>query len=131
MTMEERQRLIDTLNDTYSKLLTLIDDIDPETQVNPETDWRIRDIVGHLAVWDREVARSIRAFQSGAEYTIPNFDEDGFNKHELQEQRKRSNEEVFALWEQERGELLPQLKICHRINSMQNSFIHGATSMEA
>jgi hypothetical protein len=100
---EEKQRLLDLLNDTYSQVLVLVEGIDPEVQVNPETDWRIRDIVGHLAVWDREVSKSIRAFQAGGEYSIPDFDEDRFNDLKLEQLRKSSGQEVFTLWEEARG----------------------------
>ncbi len=106
MTAEEKQRLIDLLTDTYSKVLACVQEVDPELQVNPETDWRVRDIVGHLATWDREGSKSIRAFQVGDEYSIPGFDENEFNDHELQEQRKLSAQSVFALWEGARQEFI-------------------------
>jgi len=110
MTAEEKQRLIDLLTDTYSKVLACIEEVDPELQVNPETDWRISDIVGHLATWDRESSRSIRAFQVGDEYSIPGFDEDGFNDHEVLEQRKLSVQSVYALWEGARQEFIAAVK---------------------
>jgi hypothetical protein len=46
MTFEEKQRLLDLLTDSYDKCLTSVKGVDPELQVNPETDWRIRDIIG-------------------------------------------------------------------------------------
>ncbi len=99
MTAEEKQSLLDLLSDTYTTVLATVEGVDPEMQVNPETDWRIRDIIGHIATWDREVTKSIRAFLQGSEYSIPDFDEDGFIAREVQEQRKLSTEAVFALWE--------------------------------
>lgn len=110
MTEEEKQRLLDLLTETYTKTLACVEEVDPELQVNPETDWRVRDIVGHLATWDREVAKSIRAFQVGEEYSIPGFDEDEFNDHEVQEQRKLSAQGVFALWEGARQEFIAAVK---------------------
>lgn len=104
--MDEKQRLIASLKDTYDELLALVEGVDPEMQVNPETDWRIRDIIGHLAVWDRESARSIRAFQAGGEYSIPNFEEDSFNNQELKDHRDQSTASVFESWKQERGEFI-------------------------
>jgi hypothetical protein len=110
MTTEEKQRLIDLLTDTYDKLRTSVEGVDPEMQVNPETDWRVRDIVGHLATWDRESSKSIRAFMEGDEYFIPEFEEDGFNDLEVKEQRKLSVQGVFALWEGARQEFIAVVK---------------------
>ena len=106
MTAEEKQSLLDLLSDTYTTVLATVEGVDPKMQVNPETDWRIRDIIGHIATWDREVTKSIRAFLQGSEYSIPDFDEDGFNDREVQEQRKLSTEAVFALWEGGRQEFM-------------------------
>lgn len=110
MTAEEKQRLVDLLIETYTKTLACVQKIDPELQVNPETDWRVRDIVGHLATWEREAAKSIRASQAGEEYSIPGFDEDGFNDQEVQEQRKLSVQSVFALWEGAHQEFIAAVK---------------------
>ncbi len=110
MTAEEKQRLIDLLTDTYSKVLACVQEVGPELQVYTESDWRVRDIVGHLATWEREASKSIRAFQMGDEYSIPGLDENGFNDHEVQEQRKLSVPSVFALWEGARQELIAAVK---------------------
>jgi hypothetical protein len=110
MTAEEKQRLIDLLTDTYSKVLACVQDVDPELQVSPESDWRVRDIVGHLATWDREASKSIRASQVGEEYSIPGFDEDGFNAQEVQELRKLSVQGVFALREGARQEFIAAVR---------------------
>jgi hypothetical protein len=88
----------------------LVEGIDPEVQVNPETDWRVRDIVGHLAVWDREVTRSIRAFQGGGEYSIPDFGENAFNDREVEELRKLAGQDIFLLWEGAREEFLAAVR---------------------
>jgi hypothetical protein len=110
MTSEEKQDLIDLLTDSYDKLLASVKDVDPEFQINPETDWRVRDIVGHLATWDRESSKSIRAFQDGSEYSISDFTEDGFNDREVQDLRRISAQGVFALWEGARQEFIAAVK---------------------
>ena len=110
MSAEEKQRLIDLLTETYSKVIELVQGVDAEVQVYPETDWRVRDIIGHLAVWDREVAKSIRAYQGGGEYSIPDLDEDGFNNQNMEELRKLSGQEVFKLWEDAREEFVAAVR---------------------
>jgi hypothetical protein len=123
MTTEEKQRLLGLLTDSYAKVLASVEGVDPEMQVNPETDWRVRDIVGHLATWDRESSKSIRAFLEGDEYFIPDFAEDGFNDHEVQEQRKLSAQGVFALWEGARQEFIAAVRDM-TLDQFNNDFLY-------
>lgn len=79
MTSEEERRLLDLLTQSYSAAHATLEGIDLEIRVYPDSGWRIRDILGHIATWDREVANSLRAFRVGQEYAIPNLGEDAFN----------------------------------------------------
>jgi len=101
---EDKKRLLDLLADEHSILRATLSGIDPELRVHADTGWRIRDIVGHIATWDREVVKSIRAFRSGTEYSIPDLDEDVFNQRAVLEQQELTAEQVFAEWEQAREE---------------------------
>ena len=73
--------LIVLLDETNNALLAAITGSDLELVVYPRADWSIRDIVGHIATWDRQVALSLNAFKIGNEYSILDFDEDTFNAH--------------------------------------------------
>jgi len=43
--------------------------LDPERVIHAdERAWRVRDILGHLGVWNWEAARSLQAYARGAEY---------------------------------------------------------------
>lgn len=75
-----RGELINSLAGSHSKMQNIIEGIDLETTVYEDTDWQIRDILWHIAVWDRQVAKSINAFKDGSEYSIPDFDENEFNQ---------------------------------------------------
>jgi hypothetical protein len=47
----------------------LLSGLDPERVVhNDERAWRVRDIVGHLGVWNGEAAQSLAAYAKGGEY---------------------------------------------------------------
>jgi len=104
MTVDEKKRLLDLLADAHSALRATVEGVDPELRVHTDTDtgWRIRDILGHIATWDREVAKSIRAFRTGTEYCIPDLDEDVFNHQAALVQRELSAQQAFAEWEQAR-----------------------------
>ena len=102
MALEERSRLVDMLAQTHSSTRSLLEGIDLEMQIYPDSGWRIRDILGHIATWDREVAKSLNAFRTGEEYAIPDHDEDSFNAQDILSQQKLTSEEIFDEWEQSR-----------------------------
>ena len=76
MSMEEKKRLLDKLTKTHLAVRATFDDVDMEMPVYKDSGWRARDILGHIATWDREVAKSLRAFQAGSEYLTPNLDKE-------------------------------------------------------
>ncbi len=96
MTFEDKKRLLDLLTETHSAIRSTLEGIDPEMHVYPDAGWRIRDIIGHIATWDRQVAKSIRAFQTGTEYSIHDLDEDVFNAQAVLEQRELTTQQIFA-----------------------------------
>ncbi len=102
MTAGDKKHLLDLLADAHSNLHATVDGIDPELRVHTDTGWRIREIIGHLATWDREVAKSIRAFRAGTEYSIPNLDEGVFNQQAALVQQELTVQQVFAEWEEAR-----------------------------
>ncbi len=102
MALEERRRLVELLTQTHTTTDALLDGINLELRVYPDSGWRIRDILGHIATWDREVAKSLIAFRNGEEYAIPDHDEDAFNAQDILSQQGLSSEAVYDEWEQSR-----------------------------
>jgi hypothetical protein len=106
MTEKDKSYLIDLQMETHLDLREIVAAADPEMPVYTDADtgasWRIRDILGHIATWDLEVARSLRAYRAGEVYLTPDFDEeeDDFNQQAVAEQRKLSTQELVAEWEQ-------------------------------
>jgi hypothetical protein len=76
MSVGDNDDLLEKLIETRSATRALLKDVDPEMRVYTDPEWRIRDILGHIATWDRQVAKSLRAFRAGTEYFIPDIDED-------------------------------------------------------
>lgn len=97
-------QLIDVLTQSHATTVGLLQDLDPELLVFKDPPWQVRDIMWHLAVWDREAAQSIQACTQGAEYAIPKFNEDAFNAMTIQEGRKLSTDQVRAAVNQARSE---------------------------
>ena len=102
VTTGDRKRLIDLLAEAHSKTYALLEGIDIEMHVYEDSGWRIRDILGHIATWDRQVSLSLRAFSSGTEYAIPEFDEEAFNNEDVRRQAGLTSQQVFEEWEKAR-----------------------------
>jgi hypothetical protein len=102
MGFQDKKHLLDLLTETHSLTRGTLEGIDLEMPVYAEAGWRIRDIIGHIATWDRQVEKSLHAFRSGTEYAIHDLDEDVFNEQAVMAQRALTAQEVYAEWEQAR-----------------------------
>jgi hypothetical protein len=104
MISDDKTYLLNRLSETHAAIQAILEGIDLELRVYSDTDWRVRDILGHIATWDREVTKSLRAFLDGDEYVIPDIaeDESDFNELAVIEQRKLSTQQIFSEWEQAR-----------------------------
>ncbi len=112
MSAEEKKHLIDQLTETHHATHKLLDNVDLEMIVYTDTGWRIRDILGHIATWDHEVAKSLRAYREGSEYIIPDLDEEEveYNSKAVEEQRTLSNQQIVAELEKSNHALLQALQ---------------------
>ena len=104
MTLEDKQRLLQLLNQTHFATRATLEGIDLDMRVYKDSGWRIRDIIGHIATWDREVAKSLRAYRVAKEYAIPDHDEDAFNEEDVLSQKESTAQEVFDDWDRAREE---------------------------
>jgi hypothetical protein len=100
-----KNRLLDRLSEAHHAVEATLDNVHLETPVHNDTGWRVRDILGHIATWDREAARSLRAYRAGSEYIIPDFDEDEYNHRAVSEQRKLSVGQILEEFEGAYNEL--------------------------
>ena len=111
MTGCNKRYLLDRLAETHSAIHRLIVGIDLELPVYSETGWRIRDILGHIATWDCEVTKSLRAFLTDTEYIILDLDDDetDFNEKAVTEQRSLSTQQIVSEWQQAREDFIAAL----------------------
>ena len=102
----DKKRLLEKMSASHSSIQSILEGVDLELRIYGNTGWRIRDILGHIATWDREVTKSLRAFLEGTEYYIPgiNEDETDFNEEAVAEQRELSTPQIVSEWEQAREE---------------------------
>ncbi len=66
---EIRQQILDLLVKTRLETRALLSQLDPDRVIHTdERAWRVRDIIGHLGVWNGEAASSLTAYAEGREY---------------------------------------------------------------
>ena len=65
-----RRQILNLLDQTRCETRALLSSLDPERVVhNDERAWRVRDIIGHLGVWNVEAVRSLEAYAARGEYS--------------------------------------------------------------
>lgn len=65
-----RQQILELLDFTRQETRQLLSSLDPKRVIHTdERAWRVRDILGHLGVWNMEAARSLQAYTQGTEYS--------------------------------------------------------------
>ena len=104
MTGFQKTHLIKKLTESHAATQGILENVDLELLVYPEPAWQVRDILWHIAVWDRQVAKSIQAFLAGGEYAIPEFKEDQFNSAALQDGRDHTPDQLLSECDQARSE---------------------------
>ncbi len=98
---ESRRRTLDLLEETRCLTRSTLSKLDPERVVhNDERAWRVRDVIGHLGVWNGEAARSLEAYVQGGEYhCVPTDEYYEYNGPAADERRGWSMEQVWAEYE--------------------------------
>jgi len=67
---EVRQQMLSLLDITRRETCALLSSLDPDRIIHTdERAWRVRDIIGHLGVWNGEAVRSLMAYVEGGEYS--------------------------------------------------------------
>jgi len=104
MNIEHKENILTRLSDSHTELEQALEGLDLELLIHSDTDWRIRDILGHIATWDRVLIQSIETFFGGSEYVIPDMigDETDFNNQKVLEQKNLSTPEILKEWNQSR-----------------------------
>lgn len=98
---ETRKPVLDLLNVTRRKTQRALSGVDPKLMVHHDKPaWRVRDVLGHLAVWNGEAAKSLEAHARGEEYhCIPSAHYDQYNAAAAAEREAWPMERVWAEYE--------------------------------
>jgi hypothetical protein len=99
---ETRSRLLALLEETRRETQAALSSTDPERVVHDDPGaWRVREVLGHVGVWNGEAARSLRAHAEGGEYHCIASEAlyDEYNGRATDERRAWSLEQVWAEYE--------------------------------
>lgn len=84
----EKERLIKLLASERFKTMNALRDVDDFTLIYEEGGWRIKDILGHIATWEREALATLQAFNANDTYSLgADLDIEQYNQQQF-EQRK-------------------------------------------
>ncbi|RLD04768.1 MAG: hypothetical protein DRI65_10085 [Chloroflexota bacterium] len=108
MTIEQKKNIIKRLVETHQALEKTIEGLNLELVIHADTGWMIRDILGHVATWDRVLIHTIQTFLEGSEYIIPGMagDETDYNQEKFLEQRKLPTSQILQEWNQSRKDFI-------------------------
>jgi hypothetical protein len=105
---ERRRQTLDLLEKTRRETRSALSRLDPERVVHTdERAWRVRDVVGHLGVWNGEAARSLSAYAAGGEYycVLAESEYYDYNGLAVDERRAWPMQQVWAEYEQAHDQL--------------------------
>ena len=99
---ETRNLMVQLLDVTRRETQFALSGIDPERIVHDDNStWRVRDVIGHLGVWNGEAAHSLHAHAEGSEYhcitSEAKYDE--YNGLAVNVRRTWNIEQVWAEYE--------------------------------
>jgi len=99
---ETRALMLQILDVTQQMTRLTISSIDPKWVVfNDIPIWRVRDVVGHIGVWNGEAANSLRAYAEGGEYHCieSEMQYDEYNAFAVEERRAWNIDQAWAEYE--------------------------------
>ncbi len=106
MMPEEQKILVNKLMESHLAINLALEGVDLEIKAFSESDWRIREIIAHLATWDREVSKSLWAFIDGKEYAIKDLAIHVFNQQSVEKKRELTSQQVYEEWVQTRQDFM-------------------------
>jgi hypothetical protein len=99
--------MLELLDVTRRETRLAFSGVDPERIVHHDQPaWRVRDVLGHVGVWNGEAGRSLEAHAKGDEYQcIPSAQYDEYNEAAAEERGAWAIERVWAEYEASANQL--------------------------
>jgi hypothetical protein len=102
--MEEKERLIQQLDQARATMQAVLDEVDTQIEVYPE--WTIKQILAHIIGWDDVTTTALRAHAQGQEPSTPAARGiDHYNAHSVATRQALSYEHILKECDLAREEL--------------------------
>jgi hypothetical protein len=100
VTVEERKKeFLTALDETRAHSEAALAGIDSDRMIYPESGWRVKDLIAHIAAWEAEVVNSLYAYGRGKEYSILGFTTDeAYNAVISERNRNTPIDDIRAQW---------------------------------
>lgn len=96
---EEKTRLIELLDRSRRETIAAMRGIDDYAPVYPEAGWRVKDILAHIAIWEREALASLQSFHEGESYSLGEaHDGEAYNREKFQQRYELDPAQVRMDW---------------------------------
>jgi hypothetical protein len=104
ITMEEKTRLIQRLDQAREKMQAVLADVDTQTEIYPT--WTIKHVLAHITGWDDATTSSLRAHAGGEEPATPAARGiDFYNAQSVATREALSYEQIVKEWKLAREQL--------------------------
>jgi uncharacterized damage-inducible protein DinB len=111
ITAERRERILNDVAESWRTLLETVDSLDESDLHAPGRigEWSVKDVLGHIATWDRVAIQRIRLAERGERRRlVPNLHR--FNHEQAEAAREKSVDDVRADMESTHRELVQLLE---------------------
>jgi hypothetical protein len=105
--IREKDRLMALLASSRHKTLAALRDYDDFAMIYSDSQWRLKDILSHIAVWEREALAALQAFhEKDSAYQVePDLDIEEYNQRTVSERKPFYPAQVRMDWAMVRREL--------------------------
>jgi len=102
----EKERLIKLLASERFKTMQALRDVNDFTLIYQERGWRIKDILGHIATWEREALATVQAFNAQDSYSLgAELDIEQYNQQQFEQRKSYFPAQIRMDWGMVRRDL--------------------------
>ena len=109
MNTPEPAQFINQLNDCRERAEKALEGVEPDAIIFAETDttqaWTVKDLIGHITVWEEELLKSWQAHLEGQTYVVEG-DEDAFNNQQVTLRKGIPYAQVLGAWRETRSKIV-------------------------
>jgi hypothetical protein len=107
---DKTAEIVNKLNEGRRRIELVVAGLDPSLVVYQHSGWTLKDLLYHLAAWEEEKTKSLRAFMRQSVYLIPEATEDEFNARAHKEGQGWRYEDVLEHWQKIRQSYLEAIQ---------------------